>query len=110
MRRNSVAAAVFVAGATSLLSSAQPPPQLSIVDEVRAGHALFAAFQKAQGFAETTESSRTEAYLQEVGQRVAHDAKRQLPYTFHLDPHPGFRSAVAYPGGALRGPSIPRAG
>ncbi len=26
---------------------------------------------------------------------------RKLTYTFHLDPHPGFRSAVAYPDGQI---------
>jgi predicted Zn-dependent protease len=33
--------------------------------------------------------------------KVAKNARRKLPYKFHLDPHPGFRSAVAYPGGQI---------
>ncbi|HEY6337551.1 MAG TPA: M48 family metalloprotease [Candidatus Sulfotelmatobacter sp.] len=93
------------AGTVSLLPvpdvSAQPAPQLSLRDEVRAGNALEAAFQKSQGFADTPESKAIETYLQKVGEKVAANAKRKLPYTFHLDPHPGFRSAVAYPGGQI---------
>jgi beta-barrel assembly-enhancing protease len=80
---------------------AQPAPELSIADEIRAGDALFLAFQKSQGFADTPESKAIEAYLQKVGDKVAANARRKLPYKFHLDPHPGFRSAVAYPGGQI---------
>jgi predicted Zn-dependent protease len=88
------------------LAFAQPtpqlsPPQLSTADEIRAGDALFAAFQKSQGFADTPESKAIEVYLQRVGDKVAQNAKRKLPYKFHLDPHPGFRSAVGYPGGQI---------
>lgn len=79
----------------------QYSPQLSTTDEIRAGDALFAAFQKSQGFADTPESKAIEAYLQKVGEKVAQNAKRKLPYKIHLDPHPGFRSAVAYPGGQI---------
>jgi beta-barrel assembly-enhancing protease len=79
----------------------QSSPQLSTADEIRAGDALFAAFQKSQGFADTPESKAIEGYLQKVGDKVAQNAKRKLPYKFHLDPHPGFRSAVAYPGGQI---------
>ncbi len=80
---------------------AQSTPQLSTADEIRAGDALFAAFQKSQGFADTPESKAIEAYLQKIGDRVAQNAKRKLPYKFHLDPHPAFRSAVGYPGGQI---------
>jgi predicted Zn-dependent protease len=80
---------------------AQAAPQLSTEDEIRAGDALFASFQKSQGFSDTPESKAIEEYLQKVGDKVAQNAKRKLPYKFHLDPHPGFRSAVAYPGGQI---------
>jgi|HubBroStandDraft_5_1064220.scaffolds.fasta_scaffold133191_2 predicted Zn-dependent protease len=79
----------------------QSSPQLSTADEIRAGDALFASFQKSQGFADTPESKAIEGYLQKVGDKVSQNAKRKLPYKFHLDPHPGFRSAVAYPGGQI---------
>jgi beta-barrel assembly-enhancing protease len=79
----------------------QAAPQLSTEDEIRAGDALFLEFQKSQGFADTPESKAIEAYLQKVGNKAAQNAKRKLPYKFHLDPHPGFRSAVGYPGGQI---------
>ncbi len=80
---------------------AQGAPQLSTADEIRAGDALFVSFWQSQGFADTPESKAIEAYLQKVGDKVAKNARRKLPYKFHLDPHPGFRSAVAYPGGQI---------
>lgn len=83
------------------LAFAQASPQLSTADEIRAGDALFAAFQKSQGFADTPESKAIEVYLQKVGDKVAQNAKRKLPYKFYLDPHPGFRSGVGYPGGQI---------
>jgi predicted Zn-dependent protease len=80
---------------------AQATPPLSTADEIRAGDALFVLFRQSQGFADTAESKAIEAYLQTVGDKVAQNAQRKLPYKFHLDPHPGFRSAVAYPGGQI---------
>ncbi len=85
----------------SVLISAQTSSQLSTADEIRAGEALFVSFRQSQGFADTPESKAIEAYLQKVGDKVAQNARRKLPYKFHLDPHPGFRSAVAYPGGQI---------
>jgi predicted Zn-dependent protease len=97
------AAAVVALILSSFLGAAvaQPSPPLSTEDEIRAGDALLVSFQKSQGFADTTESKAIEAYLQKIGDKVAKNAKRKLPYKFHLDPHPGFRSAVAYPGGQI---------
>jgi predicted Zn-dependent protease len=85
----------------AVLVGAQPAAVLSTEDEIRAGDALFLLFQKSQGFADTPESKAIEEYLQKVGDKVAAHARRKLPYKFHLDPHPGFRSAVAYPGGQI---------
>lgn len=85
----------------SSLVSAQAAPQLTTADEIRAGDALFVLFRQSQGFADTAESKAIEAYLQKIGDKVAQNAHRKLPYRFHLDPHPGFRSAVAYPGGQI---------
>jgi predicted Zn-dependent protease len=87
-------------GFLSAGSSAQVP-ELSVADEIRAGDALFVLFRQSQGFADTPESKAIEVYLQKVGDKVAANAHRKLPYKFHLDPHPGFRSAVAYPGGQI---------
>ena len=83
------------------LAVAQSQAQLSTEDEIRAGNALFLSFQKSQGFSDTEESKAIEKYLQQVGDKVAAHAHHKLPYKFHLDPHPGFRSAVAYPGGQI---------
>jgi predicted Zn-dependent protease len=97
--------AVAVAAICSLLLltplAFSQDPQLSTADEIKAGEALFALFQKSQGFADTPETKVIEAYLQKIGDKVAQNAKRKLPYKFHLDPHPGFRSAVGYPGGQI---------
>jgi len=80
---------------------AQPAASLPLHDEIRAGDSLLASFQKSQGFGETPQTKAIEEYLQKVGDKVAQHAKRRLHYKFHLDPHPGFRSAVAYPGGQI---------
>jgi len=80
---------------------AQPAASLPLQDEIRAGDSLLASFQKSQGFGETPQTKAIEEYLQKVGDKVAQHAKRELHYKFHLDPHPGFRSAVAYPGGQI---------
>ena len=77
------------------------PPKLKAAEEVRAGQSLLTAFRKQNGFAQTDETKRIEEYLQKIGDKVARNASQKLSYTFHLDPHPGFRSAVAYPGGVI---------
>ena len=79
----------------------KPAMSLTAEDEKRAGDALLAAFRHETGFVESDETRRIEEYLQQVGNKVAKNALHKLPYTFHLDPHPGFRSAVAYPGGVI---------
>lgn len=83
----------------SEVQAANPTP--GMVDEVRAGNLLLSAFRKQTGFSETDETKRIEAYLQKIGDQVAKNASHKMPYTFHLDPHPSFRSAVAYPGGVI---------
>ena len=75
--------------------------QVSVDDEIRAGQSLLVSFKKAQGFSDTEESKSIEAYLQKVGDKIAKNAKRKLAYKFYFDPHPAFRSAVAYPGGII---------
>jgi beta-barrel assembly-enhancing protease len=96
-----IAAILFLVAMSASLTLAQSDAALSTEDEIRAGHALFASFQKSQRFADTPQTKTIEEYLQKVGDRVAQNAKRKLPYRFRLDPHPGFRSAVAYPGGLV---------
>jgi len=85
----------------SAFAFSQAAPPLTTADEIRAGEELFVLFRQSQGFADTPESKAIEAYLQKVGDKVAQNAHRKLPYKFHLDPHPGFQSAVGYPGGQI---------
>lgn len=92
---------VFLLGFIGVVAQARDQPELSTDDEIRAGRALVSSFQKANGVAESPEGKSIEEYLQAVGDRVAGNASRKLPYTFHLDPNPAFRSAVAYPGGQI---------
>ena len=41
------------------------------------------------------------AEFEVVGDRLAVHAQRKLPYRFHFDPHPAFKSAFALPGGEI---------
>ena len=74
---------------------------LSVQEEMGAGDALFASFQKSKGFAATPQTLRLEQYLRQVGDKVAAHAGYKLPHKFHLDPHPAFRSACSLSGGTL---------
>jgi beta-barrel assembly-enhancing protease len=74
---------------------------ISDADEIRAGNVLAAKFEKVNGLAPTPQIVKIEAYLQKVGGRVAAHAQRHLPYRFHFDPDPTFKSAVGLPGGQV---------
>jgi predicted Zn-dependent protease len=74
---------------------------LSDADEIRIGHVLAEKFEQAEGLAPTPQTLHIEAYLQAVGARVASNAQRKLPYEFHYDPNPTFRSALGLPGGQI---------
>ena len=78
-----------------------PPKTLSDEDEVRIGKLLADDFIRQEGMAPTLQSINLDAYLQKVGDRVAANATRKIPYTFHFDPSPSFRSAVGLPGGQV---------
>jgi predicted Zn-dependent protease len=79
----------------------QPAASLNDADEIRIGKVLADKFEQSEGIAPTPQSMHIEAYLQTVGARVAANAQRQLPYQFHYDPNPTFRSAVGLPGGQV---------
>jgi beta-barrel assembly-enhancing protease len=86
------------------ITNAQNSPAaaaISDADEIRAGEVLAAKFEAVNGLAPTPQITRIEAYLQKVGDRVALHAQRQLPYRFHFDPDPAFKSGVALPGGQV---------
>ena len=76
-------------------------PAVSDADEARIGRILAEKFAKERGLAPTPQVENIERYLQTVGDRVAANARRRLPYHFHFDPDPRFRSAVALPGGQI---------
>jgi len=101
MSKSLVLAALILAILFVSSSGAQSAPPLSLEDEIRAGKALEASFMTLNEVGETPEQKRIEGYLQQVGDKVARTSTRKLAYKFHLDPHPGFRSAVAYPGGQI---------
>ena len=70
-------------------------------DEVRAGQILSEEFEQKEGMRSTPQTTKIDEYLQAVGDRVAAHAQRKLPYRFHFDPSPAFKSAVGLPGGQI---------
>jgi len=76
-------------------------PDVSDSDEIRVGQILAAQFIKEQGLGETAQTKEIERYLQMVGDKVTAHSRRKLPYRFHFDPDPMFRSAVGLPGGEV---------
>jgi predicted Zn-dependent protease len=76
---------------------------ISDADEVRLGESAAPRFAELQGMAAAPgqQQKDIEAYLQKVGDKVAAHAARKMPWKFHLDPDPRFKSAVALPGGQV---------
>jgi len=70
-------------------------------DEIRAGQILAGEFAQEEGMRPTPQTTKIDEYLQTVGDRVAAHAQRKLPYRFHFDPSPSFKSAVGLPGGQI---------
>jgi predicted Zn-dependent protease len=93
----SLAPVALVANAQSSATSTA----LSDADEIRAGAVLAAKYVAMKGLAPTPQIIKIEEYLQRVGDQVASHAQRKLPYRFHFDPDPTFKSAVALPGGQV---------
>ena len=91
------------ASSISLQSPTRPSAAISITDadEIRIGDVLAGKFMVNRHIEPTAQSQSIEKYLQMVGERVAANAQRQLPYRFHYDPDPRFNSAVALPGGHI---------
>jgi predicted Zn-dependent protease len=77
------------------------PPSLTDADEIRLGQALADKFAEEEGMQSTPQTKKLDEYLQSVGDRVAAHAQRKIPYHFHFDPSPSFRSAVGLPGGQV---------
>jgi beta-barrel assembly-enhancing protease len=81
-------------------NSATPVP-ITDTDEIRAGQILAEQFAQKEGMRPTFQTTKIDEYLQTVGDRVAAHAQRKLPYRFHFDPSPAFKSAVGLPGGQI---------
>jgi beta-barrel assembly-enhancing protease len=77
------------------------PPSLTDAEEIRLGQALADKFAEEEGMQPTPQTNKLDEYLQSVGDRVAGHAQRKIPYHFHFDPSPSFRSAVGLPGGQV---------
>src|SRR6266516_3147770 len=73
------------------------PPDVSDSDEIQVGQILAAQFIKEHGLGDTPQTRKIEQYLQMVGDKMTAHSKRKLPYRFHFDPDPTFRSAVGLP-------------
>jgi beta-barrel assembly-enhancing protease len=99
MRR--VAVLLLLACSARLMIAKTPTQTISDADEVRVGKILAGKFAKGEGIAPSPQNKKLDAYLQQVGDRVAVHARRKIPYRFHFDPNPGFRSAVGLPGGQV---------
>jgi predicted Zn-dependent protease len=83
---------------------AQPaatPASITDADEIHAGQILADQFAQEEGMQATPQTTKIDEYLQTVGDKVAAHAQRKLPYRFHFDPSPGFKSAVGLPGGQI---------
>lgn len=72
--------------------------RISDSEEIRIGNELAEHYRNAVG-ALAPEEVALQAYVNEVGRRLARKARRQLPYRFHLVPSRNFVNAFALPGG-----------
>lgn len=101
--RKRILMALLVTAVALMLNAAATPERISISDpdEIKIGKVLAQKYEAANGISPTKQSRKIEAYLQIVGERVAAGAERKLPYQFHFDANPAFRSAVGLPGGEI---------
>jgi predicted Zn-dependent protease len=86
--------------AQNAASSAQPV-NLTDDKEIKIGYILAKKWEQAEGMAPTPQSDALDKYLQTIGDRVAAHAQRKLPYHFHFDANPDFKSAAGLPGGQI---------
>jgi predicted Zn-dependent protease len=74
--------------------------RMSDDDEVRIGDEIASSYERKWEAGRNTESAKqVEAYLQQVGSKVAAHATRKLAYRFHFIPDAGYVNAFALPGG-----------
>ena len=95
-------ALLFLLCATTTGAQAPSSPlSLTDADEIRLGQAIADDFVAQEGMQPTPQTRKIDDYLQSVGDRVTAHARRKIPYRFHFDPSPSFRSAVGLPGGQV---------
>lgn len=73
--------------------------RISDAEEIRIGNELARSYGGWFPQPATTQELAMEAYVREVGGRLAARAQRKLPWTFHYIPGEGFVNAFALPGG-----------
>ena len=71
--------------------------RLSDSEEIRIGNELAARYLSNASL--TSDEQTLDAYVREVGARLATHAHRKLPYRFHLLPDPSMINAFSLPGG-----------
>ena len=69
--------------------------------EIALGAALAAQFDAERGITPMEQDRRIEAYLQRIADALGAHTRRRLPWRIHYDPHPGFGSGFALPGGHI---------
>jgi len=73
--------------------------RMSDEDEVRIGNEIAKNYFAARADKSDAEVAEIQAYVAQVGSRLAAKAHRKLPYTFHYIPEKYFDNAFALPGG-----------
>jgi predicted Zn-dependent protease len=68
-------------------------------EEIRIGNELARSYASEEIRDDTPETAIVERYLTRVGEQVARNAHRKLPYKFHYIPGSNFINAFALPGG-----------
>jgi predicted Zn-dependent protease len=75
--------------------------RLSDEEEIQIGNRLAKGYQQIwqDEIKKNADYTEAQAYITQVGARVASHSRRKLPYTFHYIPDDGFVNAFALPGG-----------
>jgi len=73
--------------------------RLSDDEEVDAGNRMAAAYLSYMPKSTQTNDAAMAVYVDRIGQQLAANAHRRLPYRFHYVPQTGFVNAFALPGG-----------
>ena len=103
-RRYLLAAMPALVAATKVAALKAPhkPHTLTLTEERNLEPVYLRGYEQQRGTAPTPRGRRIEAYLAKVAARLTGQGlRRPIHYSFHFDPDPGFKSAMAMPGGAV---------